>query len=143
MLNKTMVLLQTANNETLLNAINEGVSEKPDTFSSSNNVLELLGLVFLLVFILVATYFTTRFIGKFKKDQMKTSNFQVIDTYRVNQNKLLQIVKVANKYIVIAISKDQITFITELDESQVYQGEVTNDEQLNFKQILNQLRNKK
>lgn len=138
-----MVLLQTTNNETLLNAINEGVSENPDTFSSSNNILELLGLVFLLVFILVATYVTTRFIGQYKKKQMKTSNFQVIDTYRVNQNKLMQIVKVANKYIVIAVSKDQITFITELDESQVYQGEVTNEEQLNFKQILNQLRNKK
>jgi flagellar protein FliO/FliZ len=105
-----------------------------------DNALQLVGLVVLLIVILIATYYTTKFVGGIKLGQLKNSNFIVIDTYHISQNKALQIVKVANKYIVIAIGKDTINFITELDESEVLIRDMNNKDKLQFKQILEKLK---
>ncbi len=110
--------------------------------STTDSFVQLVSLVFVLIIILVAAYYTSRFVGKMKMGQMNKSNFQVIDTYRISQNKALQIVKIANKYVVIAIAKDTIEIITELDEAEVMIREVHNDEKQNFKQILDKLKNK-
>lgn len=107
--------------------------------STGNNFLELLGLLILLVIILVATYYTTRFIGGIKMGQIKNSNFKVIDTYKISQTKYLQIIQVGNKLILIAINKDNISFLTELEENDIKLNSNSN-ENINFKQILDKLR---
>lgn len=109
--------------------------------SSYDSILQLVGLVVLLIIILVAAYYTSKFIGGIKLGQMKKSNFQVIDSYRVTPNKALQIVKIGNKYVVVAIGKDNINFITELDESEVIVRESHQGEKQSFKQILEKLKN--
>jgi flagellar protein FliO/FliZ len=102
---------------------------------------QLIGLVALLIVILVAAYYTSRLIGGIKLGQMKKSNFQVIDSYRVTPNKALQLVKIGNKYIVIAIGKDDIHYITELEENEVTFRESQPGEKQSFKQILEKLKN--
>jgi len=115
--NKTMVLLQ---GNRLLEELNSGdtspVSEK---ISRSDNLLELVGLVFLLIVILVAAYYTSKFIGKIKLGQLKNSNFKVIDAYRLSPSKVIQIVKIGKRYFALAICKDRITVISELQESEL------------------------
>ena len=74
--------------------------------------------------------------------QLKNSNFKVIDTYRISPNKFLQIVKIANKFVVISVGKDAVNFITELDESEVFIRDDSTKENINFKQILEKMRNK-
>jgi flagellar protein FliO/FliZ len=110
--------------------------------SGSSGIPELIGLVFILILILVAAYYTTKIVGRFSIGQLKDSNFKVIDTYRINPNKFLQIVKVANKYVVISVSKDTVNFITELEESEVFVKNSTIKENMSFKQILEKVRNK-
>lgn len=135
---KTMVILQATIDEAKGNTKAPAASE----LSTGDNILQLLGLVFLLIVILVAAYYTSKFVGGVKLGQLKNSNFHVIDTYRVSQNKMLQIVKIGNKYVVIAIGKDTINFITELDEADVLLKEVHTGEKPNFKQILDKLNSK-
>lgn len=84
-----------------------------------DSVLELIGLIILFVIIIFATYYTTRFIGNFQNNQMKKSNFKVIESYRISQGKYLQIIKVSSKYFVVALGKDEITFITQLEEDEI------------------------
>ena len=74
-------------------------------------------LVFLLVVAL--TYFTTRFVGKFQKTVNYNKNFNVIETYRITNGKYLQIVRIGEKYVVIGISKDNITKICDLAEEDI------------------------
>lgn len=112
------------------------------TVSQSYGILELIKLVFILVLILVAAYFATKYIGKISMGQLKNSNFKVIDTYRISSNKFLQIVKIGNKFVVISVGKDAVNFITELDESEVFVREGNAKESVNFKQILEKMRNK-
>ncbi len=119
-----------------------GGSSYTGGISTTDSLVQLVSLVFVLIIILVAAYYTSRFVGKMKMGQIHKSNFMVIDTYRISQNKALQIVKIANKYIVIAIAKDTIEIITELDEAEVTIREFHNDEKQSFKQILDKLKNK-
>ena len=127
-----------------LDEVNQQASEvSPDKFTTSDNLLQLLGLVLLLIVILVAAYYTSRFIGKLKLGQLKNSNFNVIDTYRISPNKMLQIVKVGNKFLVISTSKDSVNYITELEESEVQIREAGTKEKQNFKQILEKFKNNK
>ena len=107
-----------------------------------DSIGQLVGLVAILIIILVAAYYTSRFIGGIKLGQMKKSNFQVIDTYRVTANKALQLIKVGNKYVVISIGKDEINYITELEEAEVIIRESNQGETQSFKQILDKLKNK-
>lgn len=141
---KTIVFLLSTKEAEIIQAVNESATKTLDRpLTTSNNLLELLGLVLILVFILAVTYITTRFIGRYKQGQLKSSNFQVIDTYRISQNKMLQLVRIGDKYIVIAISKDQITYMTEIDETQViFREDKTLDKQ-SFKQVFEYFRNKK
>lgn len=115
----------------------EGVANMGSTWDS---FVQLVGLVFLLIIILVAAYYASRIVGGIKLGQMKNSNFQVIDTYRISQNKAIQIVKVANKYVVIGIGKDTINYITELDEAEVLVKEIKAPDIVSFKQTLDKLR---
>lgn len=112
-------------------------------FSSGDSALQLVGLVLLLIFILIAAYYTSRFVGGIKLGQLKNSNFQLIDSYRISPNKVMQIVKVGNKIVVIAIGKDTVNYITELDESEVTIKESVMIEKPDFKKIFDKLRNNK
>lgn len=112
------------------------------TSSTSESVWHLIGLVLLLVVILIAAYYTTKFVGNYKFGQLRTSNFKLIDSYHIAPNKMLQIVKVANKYIVLAVSKDSIEYITELEESEVMLRDTGSVEKLSFKKILEKIKEK-
>lgn len=128
-------------------AVTDSIGSISGESSGYNSFWQLAGLVLMLIIILIAAYYTSRIVGGIKLGQLRRSNFQVIDSYRITPNKTLQIVKIGNKYIVIAIGKDDVNYITELDESEVilkefHQGEKQGLEQ-SFKQILDKLKNNK
>ena len=137
MIGKTLVLLHSLVGTTLTPTLKQSGGPTPN-----HDWLQLVGLVFILIIILFAAYYTSRLVGKFSLGQLKNSNFQVIDTYRISPNKFLQIVKVSNKFIVLSVSKDNIQFITELEESEVFIRDINNKENLSFKQIFDKIRNK-
>ena len=109
--------------------------------SSSGSLWQLVGLVILLIIILIAAYYTSRFVAQLKLGQQRKSNFQVIDTYRISTTKVLQIVKVGNHYLLLAIGKDTVSLLKELDETEVILREAPPCEKLNFKQLLDKLKN--
>lgn len=141
MTGEIMVLLAGIGNDAAA-APSSAPSDIPYELSASGNVFQLIGLVLLLILILAAAFFTSRYIGKLSLGQLKNSNFKIIDTYRISPNKFLQIIKVANKFILISVSKDTVNFISELDEAEVLIKEFHTKENLNFKQILDKLKNK-
>ena len=58
--------------------------------SSLNSFIQLLGVLLIFLFVLVITYFTTKWIGGYQKVQMSGRSFQVVDTIRIANNKLVQ-----------------------------------------------------
>ena len=89
--------------------------------NSIQSLFELLGLIIIFVIVLVVCYYTTKFVAGRQLVQKKMGNFEIVETFAIAQNKYLQLVRMGNKYVVISIAKDTITYITELDENEVCQ----------------------
>lgn len=83
------------------------------------NVLELIGVLIVFVLVLAATYYATRWISKSGAIQMQSANIKVVETFRIAQNKYIQIIQLGDKYYSIAVTKDNITFLTSLEEDQL------------------------
>lgn len=143
MLINTGVIMLIRPEDKILKEINtdtvEAIHKNVSTFDS---VMQLVGLLLILCFILVAAYYTSKFVGKAKINQYKNSNFKVIDSYKISQNKVLQLIQVGTKYIVISICKDTINVMMELEESEVLITEPLADKKVNFKEILEKFKNK-
>lgn len=86
---------------------------------SINSFVQFLTVLLLFLFVLVITYITTRYIAKFEKNKYVTGNMELIETLRLSNNKYLQIIKIGSKYLCIAVCKDTVTMLTELDENDV------------------------
>ena len=61
---------------------------------------------------------------------------------RISNNKYIQIIKVSGKYILISVTKDNVTMLTELDEKTVMKPEYTTGQQ-SFSEIFDKLKNLK
>jgi flagellar protein FliO/FliZ len=141
---RDIIILQSQQGAKIIDELNNATNEAaPESFSTTDNVLQLLGLCLVLIVILIAAYYTSKFVGRYKLGQLHNSNIQVIEIYRISNNKMLQIVKIANKYIVLGVNKDQITYITELDEGEVLTHEVKEGEKQSFRQIFEKLKGNK
>lgn len=87
--------------------------------TGSDSLIQLIVVLVIFSFVLVMTVFTTRFIGGYQKLKMSNKNMQLIETLRLSNTKYLALMKVADKYVVIGVGKDEINKIIELDESEV------------------------
>lgn len=109
------------------------------------NFLQFLASLGIFIFVLALTYFVTRWIGNYQKMQLKSRNIQVIETMRITNNKYIQIVKVAEEYLIVSVTKDRVELLTKLDEKSVQKLHLPEEKQPeSFQEILNRFRpNKK
>lgn len=84
-----------------------------------NNILQLLGMIVIFILILAATYYVTKWIAKSGAVQPYSKNIRVVETFRIAQNKYIQIIQLGNRYYAVGITKENITFLTALDEEQL------------------------
>lgn len=108
----------------------------------TENLLQFLGVSILFIFVVLATYFTTKIIGGIKLGQLKNSNFKVIETFKITQNKYLQIIQVGTRYFVIAVGKDEISLITEINETDIQLIETDKGQAIHFSEIIARVTNK-
>ena len=106
------------------------------------NILQLIGLIIVFILILCATYYTSRWIGKSSFTQQRAANIQVVETFRLSQTKYIQIIRAGTgRYFVIAVSKENITYIAELKEEDIIlRDESQNAEKVSFSDIMKKLK---
>ena len=112
--------------------------------SSLNSFIQLLGVLLIFLFVLVITYFTTKWIGGYQKVQMSGRSFQVVDTIRIANNKLVQVIKMGDVYLVIAVAKDNVTMLAKLTEAEICNGKTPGQNgekgQMTFQETLEKLK---
>ena len=86
--------------------------------SSLNSFIQLLGVLLIFLFVLVITYFTTKWIGGYQKVQMSGRSFTETLVLNAN-NKLVQVIKMGDVYLVIAVAKDNVTMLAKLTEEEM------------------------
>ena len=93
-----------------------GVSSGVESF------VQLLGILVVFILVLVLTYFTTKWIASYQKGHSYNKNLQVIETLKLTTNKYIQIIEAGDIYLVVAIGKDEVTFLTQLTKDQLKEG---------------------
>lgn len=90
----------------------------------------------LVVFILVlaVTAVATRWIASYQKQQNVNVNIEVVETTRISNNKYIQIVRVGETYVAIAVCKDTVTLLGEIPKEQLREGR--NYQSFQFKNFL-------
>ena len=112
------------------------------TLGGYNSLLDLITVLFIFVFVIAITLFTTKYIANYQKVQNAGKNIEVLETCKISQTKYIQLVKVGKKYVAIAVSKDTVTLLSTLEEEEITFPE-EKGEGKSFKEIFANLRNGK
>ena len=97
--------------------------------SSLKSFVELIGVVFIFVFVLVITYICTRWIAGYQKQQMKNGNLRIIETISAGNNKTICLLKAGTEYFVIGIGKDEIHTLGTLTQEQLTECHLEQEEE--------------
>lgn len=75
----------------------------------------------LVVFVLVLglTAFTTKWIARYQKQQNVNNNIEVLETARISSTKYIQLVRIGETYMAIAVCKDTVTMLGEIPATQL------------------------
>ena len=107
-----------------------------------DSYLQFISVLIIFVVVLGATYYVTKWIANYQKDVGNGNNIEIIETGRISTSKYIQIVKIADRYVAIGVSKDQIVNLGDVDPSAiVHQSE--SGEMPGFKEILEKIKGEK
>ena len=113
--------------------------------SSLESFIQLITVLVIFIFVLILTYFTTRWMAGIEKGRSFNKNLRIIETINVGNNKMISIVAVGRKYIAVSIGKDEVNFLTELTEADLKDLSFLNPDTANtptdpFADIFNRLK---
>lgn len=84
--------------------------------NSAETFAQFLTVLFIFVLVLAITYFVTRYIGRLQKTTTSGDNIEVIEAVRISQGAFIEIVRVGDKLMALAISKDNVTYLCDIDK---------------------------
>lgn len=111
-------------------------------YSGVNGIVQFLTVVILFVIVVAITLFATRWMSNYQKGKSIGANIEIIETYRISVNKYVQIIRVGDKYLAIAVGKDEITFLSEIVQDEIRLPEKNNMPMPDFASILEKIRSK-
>lgn len=113
--------------------------------SFGESLLQLIVVFVIFIGVLAATYFVTKWLANYQKAASYNKNLEIVETIRLTTNKYVQIVRAgSDSFYVIAIGKDEITMLGQLDKGELVLSEEsqTNEfKSMDFKSILERVKN--
>lgn len=106
------------------------------------SVVQFVTALLIFVFVLVITYLTSRYIASFQKQSMTGRNIEVIETTKLTPNKYLQIIRAGDQYLLIAVCKDTVTMLAQLDGDNLIMEKTDSTLPLEFGDILKKAKHK-
>ena len=115
--------------------------------TSSSGVGQLIVVLLIFVGVLALCYFVTRWVAGFQKQKTAGNNLQIIESCRVANNQYLSLIKVGKeRYAVIAVGKDTVSTIMQLNEDELRDDVVVESElkplTMSFKDLLDKVKEK-
>ena len=104
--------------------------------------VQFLTVLVIFVFVLMITYWVTKWTAGYQKGQTANANMEILETIRLSNNKLVQIIRVGRKYLAVAICKDTVTMLTELPEQDLIFSDQNSNKMQGFKEILEKMQKK-
>lgn len=108
--------------------------------SRADSYIQFITVLILFVFVLFITYAVTRWIAKYQKGRTIAGNIEILETCRLTSNKYIQIVRTGNKYLVIAVGKDEVHMLTELSKEELLVSEAADGKVMDFAGIFDKVK---
>ena len=102
--------------------------------SSLDSFVQLITVLVIFIFVLIITYFTTRWMAGIQKGRSFKKNLRIIETISAGNNKMISIVQAGEKYLVVSIGKDEVHYLTELKQEELKDLSFMNPDNQNDKQ---------
>ena len=106
----------------------------------ADSAAQFLTVLILFVLVLAITAFTTRWIAGYQKQQNLNGNIEVIETQRISTGKYLQIIRVGEKYLAVAVCKDTVTMLTEVPKEQMVFRETGGKSATSFAELFEKMK---
>lgn len=113
--------------------------------AASNNInayAQFMTVLIIFLFVLGITYLATRWISGYQKMKGRNRNMELVETFRLANNKYIQIIRVGQKYLAVAIGKDSVTMLAEIPEEQLLLSDDADSVQYDFKELLEKIQKK-
>jgi len=111
--------------------------------SDLNSVAQFITVIVIFLFVLALTYFVTRWTANFQKGRMNGGNIEVVESFRIAQDKYIQIVRITDKYMAIAIGKDSVTVLSELEKDAIVMRDSSANMKMSFEELFDKVKEKK
>lgn len=108
--------------------------------STVDSIAQLVSVLIIFVLILALTLFITRWMANYQKGTKVCSNIEVLETCATGNGKYIQIIRLGETYVAIAVCKDTVTLLAEIPKEQISFPEGTKGT-LNFKELLQKAKN--
>ena len=106
-------------------------------------IAQFITVLVLFVIVLWVTWAVTKWTASYQKGKGAGGNIEMLESFRIASDKYVQIIRVADKYLAVAVAKDTVTFLAQLDESALVWRESAVGVKMNFQEILEKVREKK
>ena len=113
------------------------------TMETLGGLAQFITVLVLFVIVLWVTWAVTKWTASYQKGKGAGGNIEMLESFRIASDKYVQIIRVADKYLAVAVAKDTVTFLAQLDESALVWRESAVGVKMNFQEILEKVREKK
>ncbi|MBD5550744.1 MAG: flagellar biosynthetic protein FliO [Lachnospiraceae bacterium] len=113
------------------------------TMDTLGGIAQFITVLVLFVAVLWVTWAVTKWMGGYQKGKWAGGNIEMLESFRIASDKYVQIIRVADKYLAIAVSKDTVTVLSELEESKLVRRDDADSAKISFQKILEKVREKK
>lgn len=121
---------------TLVEKTNDtGLAESMDKAGSFAELVSLL-VVFALVLVLVL--WVTKLMAKYQKGNRAGSNIEMVETAAMGNGKYIQIIRLADTYVAVAVCKDTVTKLAEIPADRLVLSQGEKGQTVSFKELLHQ-----
>ena len=112
------------------------ISEGADSY------IQFMTLLVLFLIVLAVAWFVTKWMAGYQRGRASHTNIEVLEMIGLSNNKYIQIIRVGQKYLAVAICKDTVTMLTEIPEQDLILSDGSVPKTMRFKDILNKVQNK-
>ncbi len=78
-------------------------------------MFEIIFLLFVFVLVIGLAYFGTKKIASIGNHRMQGKNMEIIESQQLSMNQAMHLVRVGEKMIIVGVSKENITYLSEID----------------------------
>ncbi|MDE6883015.1 MAG: flagellar biosynthetic protein FliO [Lachnospiraceae bacterium] len=112
------------------------ISEGADSY------IQFMTLLVLFLIVLAVAWFVTKWMAGYQRGRVSNTNIEVLEMIGLSNNKYIQIIRVGQKYLAVAICKDTVTMLTEIPEQDLILSDGSVPKTMRFKDILDKVQNK-